>query len=112
MIASAREGSIRLETGPESQKDYVHVDDVCEVLPRIARSGSHRIYNVASGTNMSHRSITRILADATSCSVSIESGAPTVKAPPISIQRICTEFDFRPRPLGPALHELVSADLP
>ena len=40
---------IILRTNLESQKDYVYINDVLEILPKIAIYGKDSIYNVANG---------------------------------------------------------------
>lgn len=99
LLEAAGNGTIRLRTDPASEKDYVHLDDVCEVLPEIAVEGRRRLYNVASGLNVPHGRIVDILALRTGCAVEVEPGAPVVKAPRISIERVREEFTFNPRPL-------------
>ncbi len=54
---AASSGEIVLRTTLDSAKDYVHIDDVCEVLTRVASAGKHTIYNVASGQNLTHAQI-------------------------------------------------------
>jgi nucleoside-diphosphate-sugar epimerase len=103
LLAAARTGVIRLQTDPASEKDYVHLDDVCGVLPRIALEGRLRLYNVAGGRNVTHGRIVEILARETGCRVEVEPGAPVVKAPRISIDRVREEFGFAPRRLEDAL---------
>lgn len=103
LMEAARQGVIRLETDPASEKDYVHLDDVCGVLPRIALDGRRRLYNVASGRNVTHEQLAGMLARETGCRVEVEPGAPVVKAPRISIDRVREEFGFSPRRLEDAV---------
>jgi nucleoside-diphosphate-sugar epimerase len=100
----ARDGRIVLRADPESAKDYVHVDDVVALLPRIAAGGRERIYNVGSGVQIRHRQWADALRAATGCAVAAAPGAPTLSFPPLDVSRIRTEFGFAPRPvLPPAL---------
>jgi nucleoside-diphosphate-sugar epimerase len=87
----------------DSLKDYIHIDDVVELLPRISAAGSKRLYNVASGMQTSHAQLTAQLVVQTGCIVDVKSGAPTVSFTPINIDRIRAEFDFQPRPVLAAL---------
>lgn len=54
LVREARGGHIVLQTAPDSVKDYIHIDDVAELLPRIATQGRERLYNVASGLQTRH----------------------------------------------------------
>jgi nucleoside-diphosphate-sugar epimerase len=83
-----------LRTSLDSQKDYVAVNDVVRLLPQIACSGRQRIYNVASGVNTSHRELADVLETATGCRVQVADRSPTVRFPPISIERVRQEFGF------------------
>lgn len=85
-----------LRTSLNSQKDYVAVDDVVRLLPRIACSGQQRMYNVASGVNTSHRELAEVIAKATGCRIEVADESPTVYFPPISIERVRQEFGFSP----------------
>jgi nucleoside-diphosphate-sugar epimerase len=97
-------GAVRFRQAPESRKDYVSLDDVVALLPRIACRGRHRLYNLASGRNTSHRAIADVLRRAQGWDVGFEPAAPAVIFPPIEIARLREEF---PR----ALRSL-SEDLP
>lgn len=106
----ARAGRIVLQTALDSAKDYIHIDDVADLLPRIAAQGRARLYNVASGVQTTHRQWTEQLQARTGCAVEVAPGAPAVCFAPIDIGRIRAEFGFSPRPafsaLSPAAHPL------
>jgi nucleoside-diphosphate-sugar epimerase len=106
LVRAARSGRIVLQTAPDSAKDYIHIDDVVELLPRIAVAGRERIYNVASGVQLRHADWTQQLATLTGCTVDVAPGAPVQHFVPIDISRIRAEFGFAPRP---ALAVLASA---
>lgn len=103
LVREARGGCIVLQTAPESAKDYIHIDDVAELLPRIATQGRERLYNVASGVQTRHASWTEQLQRQTGCRVEVAPGAPAVSFAPIDITRIRAEFGFVPRPVLSAL---------
>ena len=96
-----------LNTSPESAKDYVSIDDVVDVLIKIARSGVERIYNVASGTNVTNGELTEGLQKLISCEVEVANTATQVSFPAINIDRIRGEFDFRPSSILDDLETLV-----
>lgn len=103
LVREARSGRIVLQTAADSAKDYIHIDDVVELLPRIAADGRERLYNVASGIQTTHTQWTTELAAQTGCSVEVAPRAPAVRFIPIDIGRIRTEFEFQPRPVLGAL---------
>ncbi len=99
---------VRLETSLESEKDFISINDVCELILKIASNGKQRIYNVASGFNVSNRQILEVLVRLTGCSVEIASDARTIKFPPINIEAINSEFGFYPSKLLIEMEDLVS----
>lgn len=92
VIKEAQSGSLILHTGLDSSKDYIVLNDVVDMLPRILVQGKERIYNLASGANVTHRQIVEALG----CEVTVAEGSPTVAFPPISVKRLTDEFDFAP----------------
>jgi nucleoside-diphosphate-sugar epimerase len=97
LMREARAGRVVLRTSADSTKDYIHIEDVVEILPRIVVSGRERIYNLASGVQTTHAQLTAQLAKKTGCTVEVTPGAPSVRFIPIDIERIRKEFDFQPR---------------
>ena len=87
---------IVLQTSVDSERDYISVDDVVELLLKIAASGRERIYNVASGKNVSHLELTNKISEFTGCRIEVMENAPRVSFPTINIDRIRKEFDFHP----------------
>lgn len=94
--AAITEHHIVLHTPLDMAKDYVSVDDVAGILPRIAVGGKHRIYNVASGRNTSNRELVAKLSEITGCSVNGVSGKATEIFPSIVIRRLEQEFGYSP----------------
>lgn len=98
LIRSAcRDGHIELRSALDSEKDYLMVDDVADLLPKIALQGQYRCYNVAAGINTSHARILGAIAETTGACSAVVPGAPRIVSPPIDIQRLQTEFGFAPR---------------
>jgi nucleoside-diphosphate-sugar epimerase len=108
VIADAVAGHVELWTALDSEKDYVHINDVCTLLPRIALEGAERLYNVAAGVNVSNREIVEILRRETGCSVTVAEGAVSVRDPRIDIARVRDEFGLVPRRLERHLAALVN----
>jgi nucleoside-diphosphate-sugar epimerase len=103
LVREARGGRLLMRTSLDSVKDYIHIDDVVDILLRIAAGGRERLYNVASGIQTTHEQWATQLAIRTGCKVEVEPGAPTVRFIPVDIGRIRAEFDFQPRPVLSAL---------
>jgi len=105
---AVRQGRVRLRTALSSAKDYVGIADVVAVLPRIAMSGKERLYNIASGRNVSHDELLAGLSRLVPLTVEVEGGAPEVVFPPISIERARHEFGFAPKNIMEDLPDLVA----
>lgn len=103
VLSEAKErGAVELRTALASAKDYVSVHDVVPLLVRIALHGRERIYNVASGVNVTHAE----LVAAIGCRATAQNGAPAVVFPAIDITRVRTEFGFTPARVTDALRSL------
>ena len=108
LCREARRGHIELRSAPESSKDYIWIGDVVDLLTRIGTEGSHPIYNVASGVELTHQAWVSGLAEITGCSVSVAENAPTIRFPRISTARIVDEFGYAPSPVLPLLPEMLA----
>ncbi|MCB5173556.1 SDR family oxidoreductase [Microvirga sp. SM9] len=93
-----RTGRILLRTAPDSEKDYIWIEDVAYALEQIALKGSEQIYNVASGENTRHGAITQVLSSVTGCDVVVQEGAPIQRFPTIDTTRLSrlVSCEFRP----------------
>jgi nucleoside-diphosphate-sugar epimerase len=100
--------TITLQTSLDSEKDYVSINEVVDLLIKIVRCGGERIYNIASGRNVSTLALTNKLRDLTSCRVEVAPGAPTIKFPRINIDRIKEQFQFQPSDILDDLKTLIS----
>jgi nucleoside-diphosphate-sugar epimerase len=80
-----------------STKDYVVLDDVVDILPKIALDGKFRVYNIASGQNISTEEIAKTLAGMTGCRVEFLDTEPVRSPRTIDISRIQNEFGYRPQ---------------
>ena len=94
LMRAAIDGHIELRSDAGSSKDYILLEDVLSILPRIAGDGKSSIYNVASGVNITHGDIVRRLCDLTGCKSAVQPGAPLIAFEPIDIGRIGNEFGF------------------
>ncbi len=102
------DGEICLRTSLGSWKDYVSVDDVVRLLPTIALHGSSSVYNLASGSNVTHRAVTDRIAALTGCRIRVADGALGSQPPTIAIDRVRDEFGFHPASVLEDLPGLVS----
>ncbi len=104
--AAIRDGHVTLRTALASSKDYLHVEDAARALLHIALDGRHRIYNVASGSNVRNDELLDALQRVVTFGHTVEPGAPVVEFPPLDISRLQAEMPFRPRALGDQLPEI------
>jgi nucleoside-diphosphate-sugar epimerase len=93
LLQQARQGRVVLHSNPNSAKDYIHVSDVLDWLPRIALQGSHSVYNVASGHQTTHAQWLEWLQQRTGCVVDVSSHAPHHSFSPINVSRMQDEFN-------------------
>lgn len=88
---------IQLQSGLKSEKDYIGIDDVVNILPQIATSGKNRLYNVAFGKNTGHQELMNKLKEITGCQVEVQKDAVDVLLPRIRTDRLREEFNFSPK---------------
>ncbi len=94
---AAENGVVRFQTAPESAKDFIALEDVVDMLPKVAVHGSQRLYNLASGVNTTNLQIAGLLRSELGCRADFAPGAPRHTFPPINIARLRSEFGFMPR---------------
>jgi len=87
---------IKVFTSLSSKKDYVYIDDVLELIPKIGLSGKNKIYNVASGKNIESGKLINKISEITGCDVEVSPESKEYSFPETSISRIKEEFDFHP----------------
>jgi len=98
---------ILLHSQLKSEKDYILVNDVVEILYKISMSGKSKIYNIASGKNLSVEKIMELLKKLTSCKVQIDNNANLNKFKEINIEKIKNEFEFKSKSIEDVIHDLV-----
>ena len=99
---AACDGRVRLGTALASAKDYIAIEDVTRALRRIALSGRHRLYNVASGQNVTNAAIAAELQRLCGCEVEVPPDAPVRAFPRIDTTRLAAEFTPPDPPWAPA----------
>lgn len=105
--AAATEKRVVLGTSLDAAKDYVSIEDVVKILPRIAVEGKHPLYNVAGGRNVANRELLAKLAEIAGCGVDAPPGAASLAFPPIVIGRLEREFAYAPARVLDCLEGLV-----
>ncbi len=94
LLRQARQGEVVLESSPDSAKDYIHIDDVLTLLPKIALNGVAKVYNVASGIQTRHSQWLDFIESVTACKVVVRDDLPLQIFPPIEVTRVSLEFLF------------------
>jgi nucleoside-diphosphate-sugar epimerase len=107
VVRSARMGSIRFETAPESERDFIEIDDAVDGILAVAQRGNARIYNVATGTNTSNAGIADALADRFQARIEFAANAPVTRFRPIDVSGLRKIHDRPARLVTDALRTLV-----
>ena len=110
--APGRGAVVELDSSPDAERDYVHVDDVVEALLVIAARGTRPLYNVAGGTNVVNRALFARLGELAGCELRALRDAPVPCPAPVSIERMRSEFGWRPRALLDELPALLGEAMP
>ena len=88
---AANTGRVRFETSSKSSKDFISLQEVIRLLPRIAIDGKYEIYNLARGKNTTNAEIAQLLSKS-GIGVSFAGESAEWIFPNISIQRLEAEF--------------------
>jgi len=107
-----RDNAVVVREDPASAKDYIDIDDVLRLIEAIALRGKSRIYNVASGTNISHASLADQLRQKLGARVEFAADAPKRTFARVDIARISQEFGFTPSPFHVVLDRMIAAVRP
>ena len=100
---------VTVHNAPDAEKDYVSIHDVVDGLIRIAGEGRQSIYNLASGINVSNLRLTQKISELTGCEITFDPPAAGISFPSINIDRMRSEFGFRPRNLLDDLGNLIES---
>jgi len=112
VLRDARSGEVHFGLAPASEKDYVALADVLDILPRIALHGRERLYNIAAGRNVRLSELAAALERLAKVRCTFAPDAPVVRFPRIAIERVTAEFGFRPEQLLDSLPDLLFAKEP
>jgi len=94
---------------PESCKDYIFVQNVCTLLFDIVNYGKNTIYNVASGRNVTHNTITETLRKMGK-HVSFSNTGSMKLFPVIDNKKIILEFHPNFYPIEMYIQELIISE--
>lgn len=106
--AACDHGHIELRSALESSKDYVLLEDVLNLLPRIALEGRELCYNLGGGGNLRHSEILAPILAASGARLKVLEGAPLHAGPEVAIDRLRSEFNHVPTPVLPRIPGLVN----
>lgn len=98
-IREALAGEVRFTAHRKSTKDYVVMDDILEMMPKIAIHGKSSIYNLASGHNVSTDEIADLLVSETGCRVKFDEGEMLRSPRSINVSLLENEFSYQPQRL-------------
>lgn len=88
---------IELQSPLNATKDYLLLSDAVWLLQRISENGASRCYNVASGVNISNKTLLHTIQEITAAKVITKGKNISVSDLCINIERVKKEFGFRPK---------------
>jgi len=98
---------IELGVSSKSEKDYISISDVIQLLLLISSKGKSRIYNVASGQNISNEQLINEIKKYTGCTTNYTESQSSLNFPLISNDRIRNEFDYEVKSILPEIKLLI-----
>lgn len=93
---SRQQNRLLFETAADSEKDYIAIEEICNLLEQISLNGQHRLYNLADGCNINNQQIGEWIGDALGIEVEFGPEAPSIRFPKIDNHRIQQEFNYLP----------------
>jgi nucleoside-diphosphate-sugar epimerase len=105
---AVKNNKIILNSTLDSEKDYVDVDDLVTLIPKILLDGKYDIYNIASGYNTKTRDIVNEIVKLTDCKVEIKKDAKEFSFPKICVDKIKNEFNFTPIPVVNQIKKMIT----
>ena len=102
----ALNGKICFKTSAHSSKDYIWIDDVLDLLVDIPIKALKKIYNFASGQNITNDQWAKAFQNATGCDIVYERNASTNSFNHIEIEETKLDFDFKPNSVIEKIDEI------
>jgi nucleoside-diphosphate-sugar epimerase len=92
-------GKVDMYVSKEYAKDYVSVDDVAKAIYQLSKAENlaDRIFNIASGFNVTASQIGKVLKEETGCEIFWHEGAVDEVFPATSTNRISECYKFSPK---------------
>jgi nucleoside-diphosphate-sugar epimerase len=90
--AAGTNNQVTIQQAPSTEKDYVALADVVELLPAIAERGQERLYNLGSGRNTTHGEVAAWLEQQGTVVRFSNEASPGPSFPTLSIKRLLAEF--------------------
>ena len=107
---AVKSNKIELFTTPDSSKDYIAVEDVCNALVLISELKTTGVFNLAFGSNTTNEVILNEINRLTGAEIKYSSHAKTVIFKEIDITKLTAQFGFKPaKRVIDSLPEIISA---
>ena len=102
---------VDMYVSPEYAKDYVSVDDVASVTIKLAQMEdiASKVFNVASGENVTAREIANVLQKNTGCEIIWHENNVDEKFPQNNIELLKSKIDFQPKEVLSDLSNMISS---
>jgi nucleoside-diphosphate-sugar epimerase len=96
-ISQARRGEVlAVDSGAQTERDYVYLPDVLRALVDIAQRGTQTVYNVASGHNVSNAPLGAWVAQRTGRQLQFSASSATGGSAVVDIRRLLEDFGWQP----------------
>lgn len=96
LAQAPRGATVAVDSSPAAARDYIHLPDVVRALVDIAQRGTHTVYNVASGKNLSNAQLAEMASRLAGRQLFFRSGQATPEPAVVDIRRLQDEFGWRP----------------
>lgn len=87
---------IKLSLPLNYSKDYIYIDDVVKLIISIAQKGTKRLYNIASGSQVTNKEILDTLSSFIDYKLDVLEDTRPLNFPTICVNQIKEEFSFSP----------------
>ena len=98
---------IFISINKNSSKDFIHIEDVVEMIIKIILNGKSNIYNLASGKNIKLITLAKEIQRKTDSKIILKNQSLKIIEPKINIRKIQHEFNFKPKKLLNDLDDLM-----
>ena len=92
-----KKNEITISINKNSTKDYIHINEVINLIFKIIKVGKKKIYNLASGKNITLLKVAKLIQNQTMCKIKFKNQLTLIQEPKININRIKNEFKFQPK---------------